>query len=144
MNCFPLQNLIMWYPCSMETSNCPITIRQALDRGFWTVQIPSMVLMFTPGLVLAAVTERQDWIGNKGLALFLPTFLGGFFLGWLAWSILVPRWRLWAYQRVANIDELKFHAAASQLIWPEGHFFERTEIASKKVRKELKALEAKT
>jgi hypothetical protein len=63
-------------------------------------------------------------------------------MGWLAWSILVPRWRLWAYEQVDDIEALKREAVAAQLTWPEGHWLERTEIASRQLRHELRQLEA--
>jgi hypothetical protein len=125
----------------MRTDDGSITTEQALERGFWMVKLPSMALMFGPWLAFVLLADKEHSTGSKGFALFLPAFLGGFVLGWLAWSILIPRWRLWAYQRVTNIEELKVHGAIAQLIWLEGHFFERTEIASNAIRQKLKALE---
>ena len=61
---------------------------------------------------------------------FLPCWI----LAWTAWSVLVPRWRVWAYERVDDLDELKRLARERNLIWPDGHFFERTELRSKAQR----------
>lgn len=55
----------------------------------------------------------------------------GFVIAWLWWSVMVPRWRLWAYERVDDIAELKRAAVAVGLIWPDGWILERTEIKSK-------------
>ena len=96
--------------------------------------------MFGP-VVAVSVFLSKIHSSRAGLVLLLA-FPVGFSLGWLTWSVLVPRWGLWAYQRVDDIEELKIYAAAANVIWPEGHFFERTEIASAEVREKLRALEA--
>jgi hypothetical protein len=107
------------------------------------VKIPSMIGMFGPwfAFFVAINLDASRGVGVKGLWRFLPSFLGGFILGWLIWSIQVPHWRLWAYQRVADIDELKWSAVAAQILWPEGHVFQKTEIMSRTLRAKLKAFE---
>jgi hypothetical protein len=62
-------------------------------------------------------------------------------LAWLAWSLLTPRWRLWAYERVENIEELKRLAVERRLTWPDGHIFGKTEIVSRSMREKLRSLE---
>ena len=57
----------------------------------------------------------------------------GFILGWLWWSYSVPRWREWALKQPGiNPDELQKAAEAATLVWPKGHFFEKTEFKTKK------------
>ncbi len=68
-------------------------------------------------------------------------FVAGFVLPWLVWSYLVPRWRLWAYARVDDIEALKEAAAEFSLIWPEGHIFERTEFRPTVLAARLRDLE---
>lgn len=121
-----------------------ITAQQAVDRGFWMVKVPSMTLLVGPllGFWAAAQLKLIPSVGPAAFRWFLPVFLFAFAGGWLAWSIQVPKWRLWAYERVDDIGELKRLAVAAQLLWPDGHFFERTEIASRQVRERLRALEA--
>ncbi len=121
-----------------------MTPREAVARAFWTVQIPSYVLLLAP-LTVFIIATKLGYVpsrGAGGLKWFFPAFLLSFVGGWLAWSLLVPKWRLWAYERVHDIAELKRQAVAAQLIWPEGHFFERTEIASPALRARLRELEA--
>lgn len=62
--------------------------------------------------------------------LFNSRYLMGFVLAWLWWSISVPKWRLWTLQRVENISQLYMKAVQAGLMWPRGHFFEKTEIRS--------------
>jgi hypothetical protein len=120
-----------------------VTPAAALRRAFWSVKVPSMVLMLAPWIAFIAAAQLGyvPSVGPAGFKWFLPTFLGGFLAGWLVWSVQVPRWRLWAYQRVHDIEELKHRAVANQIIWPEGHFFEKTEIAGVRIREQLRLLE---
>ena len=58
---------------------------------------------------------------------------------WLYWSISLPRWRLWAYSRVEDIDKLHTMAVSYGLLWRDGHFFERTEIYPGHLRQRVNA-----
>ncbi|HMY07588.1 MAG TPA: hypothetical protein PLT57_10940, partial [Accumulibacter sp.] len=60
----------------------------------------------------------------------LPVLLVSFALAWLWWAVSLPRWRLWAYQRVGDIAALKRVAIAVGLTWPDDHLFGKTEIKS--------------
>lgn len=60
----------------------------------------------------------------------LPQFLalgGGFVLAWSWWSITVYRWRLWAKASGMSPNDIQSLGEAARLLWPRGHFFERTE-----------------
>ena len=61
--------------------------------------------------------------------------------GWIWWAYAVPRWRLWAYERVQNIAKLKVRAVQVGLTWPDGHRFERTEFRSESDTLKLRELE---
>jgi hypothetical protein len=109
----------------------------------WMIMLPSMVLLLVPiAIVLVAVATKV--IANQGGkdslwygAALLISFLGG----WLAWSIQVPKWRLWSYERVENVQELKARAVAAQLIWRDSSIFTRTEIASRETWARIRQLE---
>jgi len=121
-----------------------ISIDEALDRAFWHIKVPSMTVLVGP-MLLFVVLGKLGYIpslGNEGFMWFGPTFFICILGSWLIWSIQVPRWRLWAYKRVKDISELKEEAEYAQLIWPEGSFFQKTEIASKRVWKQIKWLES--
>lgn len=62
----------------------------------------------------------------------------GLGLAWLAWSYNVPRWRLWAYARADDLGRLKTLAQQLGIVWPDGHFFERTELRSPTYDEELR------
>lgn len=120
-----------------------MTPEEAVHRAFWTIKVPSMAALITPWLVfiLLAHLGYIPSIGLPGFKWFLPMFIGGFVAGWLVWSIQIPRWRLWAYRLVDDIGELKRQAIDKQIIWPDGSFFEKTEISSLRLREEIRRLE---
>ena len=44
---------------------------------------------------------------------------------------MIPKWRLWTYQRLSDIPKLKEWAVTVGLTWPDGDLFARTEIKSR-------------
>ena len=118
-------------------------IDEALKRALWHIKVPSMTVLLAP-LILYVTFAKLGYlpsIGYEGLKWFTPTFIISIGGSWLVWSIQVPRWRLWAYKRVNDISLLKEEAEYSQIIWPEGSFFSKTEWASKRVWDEISRLE---
>jgi hypothetical protein len=106
--------------------------------------LPSMALLLVP-LAIVLVAAGRNVIPSHGAESSLwfgLAFLISFFGGWIAWSVQVPKWRLWAYERVEDIQELKTRAVASQLVWPDSSIFTRTEIASQETWSRIRDLEA--
>jgi hypothetical protein len=87
-------------------------------------------------LLLANIFDFPKWLGIIG-------FFLGIILAWLAWSILITKWRIWAFSNVKNVHELRRKAVQKKLIWETGTTFERTEYRSKKDKISLKKLEEK-
>jgi hypothetical protein len=56
----------------------------------------------------------------------------GAIVGWLWWSITVPRWREWAKANGADEERTQKLAERTLLVWPKGWFFEKTEIHTRK------------
>lgn len=81
-----------------------------------------------------------DWVILSGIGLSLVAAVA---VMWAIWSWQIVNWRLWAYRRADNLDALKSAAISAGLIWPDGHFFERTEFRSKAQSEELERLAAK-
>jgi hypothetical protein len=122
-----------------------VALEQAIRRAFWTVKAPSIAAFLLPlgtYIVLAKVGYLPS-IGYAGMRWALPTFALSFVGSWLVWSVQIPRWRLWAYQRVDDIELLKELAVERQYIWPEGSVFQKTEFMSQAVRDQIRALEAR-
>ena len=65
----------------------------------------------------------QDARTEVTVALFFAGFIGA----WVWWSINVSRWRRWALRRGLDADALQAEGESSSLLWPKGHFFERSE-----------------
>lgn len=89
--------------------------------------------MLGPLWLFAALIENgqidrsYNWVGAV-------VFLSGFVFAWSWWSLTVPRWRVWAYENVEDTAALKRKAVEVGLTWPDGHFFSKTEIKSRKLR----------
>jgi len=71
-------------------------------------------------------------IDNLALKIILMILLLilGIVLAWTLWSILITKWRIWAFSQVedpADLIKLKDLAIQTALIWEDGHTFEKTE-----------------
>jgi hypothetical protein len=100
--------------------------------GTIVVNVPVFALLFGPA-VAASKLGHDNW-----LLWVLPLSLAA---AWARWSLSVPRWRLWAYERVSSTSELREKAIAAGLVWPQGSFFERTELKSPEQRRRQEQLE---
>ena len=109
-----------------------VTIDQAISRGTRVINVPVWVLLCSPAIVWVGGRHTlSGLLGEKTFSIVIVAlFVGCFIAAWLWWSVQVPKWRLWAYERVDDIPELKRRAIEAQLIWPDGSVFSRTEIKS--------------
>ena len=107
-----------------------VSVGRAITIGLLWVNGPVFLLMFGPiaGFLIA---DRLGWVPVQLQWLGVCVFVVGWLLAWVWWSFTVPKWRLWAYERVIEIIELKRSAIGAGLTWPDGHIFERTEIKSR-------------
>lgn len=116
-----------------------LTVDKAITRGHLMINIPIFILMFgIPFLsfYLMGINMIPKWAMYVGFVL-------GFCLAWLAWSMMVTKWRIWAFENVQNVHELKKRAVEEKLIWPDGSFFVKTEIRTSADKERLKRLELK-
>ncbi len=110
-----------------------ISIDAAINRGHLLVNLPVFIAMFgIPSLFHMLDADKK---------MVLIGLVSGFILGWLVWSCLITKWKIWAYENVANLDELKRKAIEEKLIWRDGHIFTKTEIRSRTDKIKLRALE---
>lgn len=65
----------------------------------------------------------------------------GIGISWLIWSILVTKWKIWAFSKVSDIKELKKRAIRANLIWEDDSVFTKTEIWSKAQKENLHEIE---
>jgi hypothetical protein len=89
-----------------------------------------MVCLPTLPLLIAPLLALQAWLSLEPP---LPHFLAlaiGFALAWLWWSLMVTWWRNWAEARGMSPEEVQYRGQGASIVWPPGHFFERTEWAN--------------
>ena len=116
-----------------------ITVDKAIKRGHLIVNAPVFIAIIgCPALAL--YLSKQNLIPGWGIGI---AFLIGFVLAWLIWSFMITKWRIWAFQNVRNVHELKKRAIQEKLIWNDGNIFEKTEIRNTEDKSELKKLEKK-
>jgi hypothetical protein len=70
-------------------------------------------------------------------------FIIAFVFTWLYWSFAITYWRIWAFENVRNVHELKRKAMQNKLFKEDGSFSQKTEIRSEVQKQKLKELEKK-
>ena len=119
--------------------NETVTVDEAISKGHRMVNYPVMVIMFgTIGLTLYLGVQKL--IPTWGFAVGFGLAFG---LAWLWWSIMITKWRLWAFDNVRNVHELKKRAVQEKLIWSDNSIFEKTEIRTATDRENLISLQNK-
>ncbi|HZR89682.1 MAG TPA: hypothetical protein VFB02_22990 [Bradyrhizobium sp.] len=108
-------------------------VGRAILIGEMVVNIPAL------GLILLTIWFAgpviQGWIeGGASKGVGFPTLVVVMALavgvGWMWWAIVMPRWRVWAVERVSDPRLLYGAAISAQLMWsPRGRlaFLNRTE-----------------
>jgi len=89
--------------------------------GVTTVSLPTLPLLIAPIWVL------QAWVAPEPP---LPQFAAlalGFLAAWAWWSLAVSAWRRWAENGGMTVGEVQYHGERASILWPRGHFFEKTE-----------------
>jgi len=121
-----------------------ISIDRAIMVGTIWINGPVFSLLFGPAmLVFLLGAPHRGEVPKAVLIGGGVAFVLGIIAAWAWWSYMVPRWRVWAWSRVSDLGELRIRAVRAGLIWPQGHFFERTEFRSKALQNEIVELEAK-
>lgn len=120
--------------------HAPTRKRTSVGRAIWT----GMVVVNGPVTVivlggLAAVMSLGTAFGLEGWLAVAVAF-SPFVLAWVWWSVALPRWRVWALERVHDRDALISRAIDAGLMWPPGHAFEKTEIRPQRLRERERAV----
>jgi hypothetical protein len=116
-----------------------ISVNKAIIRGHLIVNVPVFVCII--GIpALSFYLSNQNLIPKWGIGI---GFVLGFVIAWLVWSFMITKWRIWAFENVRNVHELKKRAIQEKLIWNDGNIFEKTEIRTLEDKEELKKLEKK-
>lgn len=116
-----------------------ISVNKAINRGHLIVNIPVFICII--GIpALSFYLSNQNLIPKWGIGI---GFVLSFVVAWLVWSFMVTKWRIWAFENVRNVHELKKRAIQEKLIWNDGNIFEKTEIRNSEDKSRLKKLEKK-
>lgn len=116
-----------------------ITVDKALSKGHKMITYPGLLIMFgTMALTFLLGFQKSTpvWVWPIGLcaALIFP---------WFFWSIKVVKWKVWAFDSVRNVHELKKRAIQQNLIWPDSSIFNKTEIWSRDDKQKWELLQDK-
>lgn len=118
-----------------------VSVEQALKRGRNMVIIPSFLII---GLMISGIILSFFSLPNYVFA-FLPLLLvPGLLLAGVYRGVMVTRWRVWAFENVRNVHELKRRAIQATLIpSSEKKIFERLEIWSAADKEKWRQLQTK-
>lgn len=119
--------------------NETVTVDKAISKGHKMVTYPGMLVMFgTMGLAIYLGVQKiiPTWGIPVGIVL-------SFLFAWLWWSFMITKWRIWAFDNVRNVHELKKRAVQEKLIWSDNSIFEKTEIRTSNDKEKLSALQNK-
>ena len=106
---------------------------RAVLVGSLVVNVPVFAFLLGPAFA-ASRLGYERW-------LIYSVFGASFFIAWGWWSFSLPRWRLWAYQRVKSTGEVHSRALAAGLVWRRGSLWERTEFRTAVMRQRQHELE---
>ena len=119
-----------------------ITIDQAVDKARLTINLPATLIMMVAWAQALLIVP----LGKMPLPVMLVSiFIGvsGWPLSWLYKAYMTPRWKLWAYPRVANVQQLKEAAVKGRVLGADNSFAEKSEICSKDMRAQILKLEGR-
>lgn len=116
--------------------NETIAVEEAISKGQRMVNYPVIVIIIgTIGVTL--YLGEQELIPNWG---FPIGFVFAFTFAWIWWSFMITKWRIWAFDNVRNVHELKKRAIQEKLIWADNSIFEKTEIRTATDKEKLNSL----
>ncbi|MGL2967367.1 hypothetical protein [Flavobacterium sp. XGLA_31] len=116
-----------------------VTVEEAISKARRTIFYP-MLLIFLGAIVGAIILVAQYHITTWIIAI---GFVVGFVTSWVYWSFAITHWRIWAFENVRNVQELKRKAILYNIIKEDGTFSNRTEIRSRAQKQKLQDLERK-
>ena len=116
-----------------------VTVVQAISKAKWTINFPAITILFVISIgsvFLYSFKYFEGWIMALGFVL-------GLVFAWLYWSLNIVKWKIWAFENVRNVHELKRKAIEKNLVWKDDSWFNKTEIINYEQKQKLKQLEKK-
>jgi|688.fasta_scaffold109392_3 hypothetical protein len=119
--------------------NETITVNKAINIGIRYVNYPTWGL-FIVGMLLPLYLMIENIIPVWSV---FVGYLAGFSLPLLYWCFAVTKWKLWAFENVRNVHELKRRAIQEKIIREDNSFYERLEIRNFDENEKWKSLKNK-
>jgi len=112
-----------------------LKLYKLIALGHLIINIPALLISF--GLPLLTIFLFDNIIVK--IILSIIAFILGITFSWLLWSVLVTKWRIWAFNQVQEDDwyRLKELAIVNKLIWDDGSIFESTEKRSDQENRQI-------
>lgn len=103
-----------------------VTVNKAINKGKWLIFYIPLLIIFTSIAFTIFITSLTNNIILLLIGIFLSVPLGILFL-----LVMVTKWRLWAFENVRNVHELKKKAIREKIISSDGSWTEKFEIRTK-------------
>jgi hypothetical protein len=116
-----------------------ISVKDAIRKGQKMINWPVAFIIMAAGggVIFAAATGvLPGWAYLGGIII-------AFLLAWIYWSIMIVRWRLWAFEHVQHVHHLHKTAITERLIWPDGSWLSKTEIWTKEQRQKWEVIQGR-
>jgi hypothetical protein len=117
-----------------------VSVEEAILKGKKMINYPALAIMIAIIIVSIAGAVALE---EETPILVIVGFGLSFVVAWLYWSIFITKWRIWAFENVRNVHELKKRAIQENLIWKDGSIFEKTEIRTQAQQAKLDELALK-
>lgn len=102
-----------------------VGVNKAVQRGRLIVNLPGALLFLAIWITIPAIVNQYTENTAMLVAACIVGFAIGFCLGWLYSGFAVVRWKIWAYENVKNLHELKEKAIKEKVIYRDGHWSEK-------------------
>lgn len=116
-----------------------VSVDEALKKGQQIVNYPVLGIILS-WVILSIYLISENYISDWEIPL---GYVISFGFAWLYWSIMITYWRLWAFENVRNVHELKKRAIQEKLIWEDNSMFAKTEIRTARQQEKWKILQDK-
>jgi hypothetical protein len=117
-----------------------VTVEDAIKRGKRMITYPTMIIgliILAGEIVLKRIIHFPDW------ELYIIMILSITLIQRIYWCFAVTQWRIWAFDNVRNVHELKEQAIKAKLLFKDGSFMEKLAIKSEKEKEKLSLLKSK-
>jgi hypothetical protein len=117
----------------------PITVDQAIARGKRLLRFCVIAIFFIAVVLYHYVSDlytSTSWFTIEGSIFSI-------IVAWLYRSLVVTKWRLWAFGNVRNVHELKRRAIQEGIISKDNSFLTRTEIKGGRDRRRWAEIQLK-